>query len=494
MRRALLVLVVLGVAGRAQAFSFLSDAGGSPQSAGASAARWSAEPDPFGFGTGLHDGIAVAVESSFADDLGAATMAQLYGVSEASVVALVHDAVSNALAAWEHAGLTFDVTFNGPVVLGPSQGFEIDLFAEPVVGTLFGYADTDVRLASSRRLTNGEELPGYVIVGADVVINATRVQEGAQLLFQLGLSLQQLANALQILITHEVGHAIGLGHPNERTFYDTDTDPYNEMTIDPAAPFADLIVSSIPADTPALLLPIMWGISSGTTEIDPVFARLSDPSLAFDDIGGRDVLYPVAAAIAIGVTAKKLIVVDKLAKAGRAKTVFVAKDAAITKGTGTDVDQIGVTFHVAYADGSASGAFVVPMGAANGWSRNGTSVARFENPEAPDGVTETKVAVIKPGKLLKLIGKARGYADRSARHRRSRSGRGAHGPLRCERRRGVLPLHVVQGVRVPSDRRRHRCNAGLRAGYRTTRAPRADRTLKRGMRRDHGLSACRPPP
>lgn len=63
----------------------------------------------------------------------------------------------------------------------------------------------------------------------------------------------------------------------------------------------------------------------------------------------------VASAADIGVVPKKLVVVDKLAVAGKAKLVFVSKDTAagITKGTGTDVDMISVDFALAYANGSA---------------------------------------------------------------------------------------------------------------------------------------------
>jgi hypothetical protein len=123
---------------------------------------------------------------------------------------------------------------------------------------------------------------------------------------------------------------------------------------------------------------------------------------------------PVLAAD-VGVTPRKLVVVDKLTAATKAKVVFVAKDTAVTKGAGEDVDQISVQFDVAYGNGSAAGAFTLPAGASvdksPGWVVNKDRVAKYVNKLAPGGPTEAKVAVIKPGKVLKLVGKGLGDTD-----------------------------------------------------------------------------------
>jgi hypothetical protein len=113
----------------------------------------------------------------------------------------------------------------------------------------------------------------------------------------------------------------------------------------------------------------------------------------------------------IPVTPKKLIVVDKLTSATKAKVVFVAKDPAVTKGAGEDVEQISVQFDVAYGNGNAAGAFTVPATSVNGWVVNKSTVAKFVNKDAPGGPTEAKVAVVKPSKLLKLVGKGLGDID-----------------------------------------------------------------------------------
>lgn len=112
-----------------------------------------------------------------------------------------------------------------------------------------------------------------------------------------------------------------------------------------------------------------------------------------------------ALAATVPVTATKLIVVDKTTAVGKAKSVFVSKDAGATKGPGSNVDTIAVRLDVTYD--SASGAFIVPPGASDGtggWLVNKDAVAKFVNKEAPGGITGAKVSVIKPGKLLKLVG------------------------------------------------------------------------------------------
>ena len=118
-----------------------------------------------------------------------------------------------------------------------------------------------------------------------------------------------------------------------------------------------------------------------------------------------------AGAADLGVEPTKLIVVDKLAAAGKAKAVFVSKDGAITKGGGTDAGQIAVDFTMAYAGTSVAGAFALPAGASDGtsgWLVNKDTVAKFVNKSAPAGATQAKVAVVKPGKLLRLVAKGTG--------------------------------------------------------------------------------------
>jgi hypothetical protein len=116
----------------------------------------------------------------------------------------------------------------------------------------------------------------------------------------------------------------------------------------------------------------------------------------------------------VGVITRKLIAVDKVTAAGTAKVVYVSKDQAggITKGTGTDTATISATFGLlATSPTSASGAFEIPVGASDGtsgWVVNKATVAKYVNKPAPAGPTGAKVVVIKPGKLLKIVGKSLG--------------------------------------------------------------------------------------
>jgi hypothetical protein len=108
---------------------------------------------------------------------------------------------------------------------------------------------------------------------------------------------------------------------------------------------------------------------------------------------------------------KKLIVVDKLTAASKAKAVFVSKDQAcgITKGTSASLDTavISGSFDFGYGNGATGGSLDMPQGASNGtkgWLVNKATVAKYVNKDAPSNGS-TKVAVIKPGKLLKVVGK-----------------------------------------------------------------------------------------
>jgi hypothetical protein len=110
-----------------------------------------------------------------------------------------------------------------------------------------------------------------------------------------------------------------------------------------------------------------------------------------------------AAATDIPVGALKLIMVDKMAASGSAKTSFVIKDGAVTKGVGEDTSNIFAEMGVAYD--SNNGSFQMPMGAS--WIVNKSTVAKYVNKPAPSG-GGVKVSVIKPSLLVKMAAKSTG--------------------------------------------------------------------------------------
>lgn len=110
-----------------------------------------------------------------------------------------------------------------------------------------------------------------------------------------------------------------------------------------------------------------------------------------------------AQAVDIPITPLKLIIVDKLVASSSAKAVFVAKDADVTKGSGTDASVISSQLDISFD--AESGSFVNPSGA--NWLVNKSTVAKYVNKTAPTGGA-TKVSVIKPAKLIKNVGKSLG--------------------------------------------------------------------------------------
>jgi hypothetical protein len=107
-----------------------------------------------------------------------------------------------------------------------------------------------------------------------------------------------------------------------------------------------------------------------------------------------------AMAVDISIVPLKLIVVNKTTGA---KAVFVAKDPAVTKGAATDAADVSSQLDITGTTGP--GSFVNPEGAT--WLVNKSTVAKYVNKPAPTGGA-TKVSVLKPGKLIKNVGKSLG--------------------------------------------------------------------------------------
>lgn len=274
----LVALISLFSSSHASAFSiFTNTVGSTVQETLASAARWSSL-------SGLDDGIQVGIQSDFAVALNLAP----------GQPSLVENRVRDAFEAWENSALHFDLTNSTDVAEGTSAGFEIDLFAVRnshavfASNDFFGFADVDSNaFSNSRPLTNGQITPGYSITGVDIYLNI----DNFAFLAPLGQATQ--LDVMTRVLIHEIGHGIGLGHPNgDNPFgaqpnYDTDTDPLNEMPIDPGDPFAMLAASNF-RDPQAIMSNTPCGIPATAFCAASAFT-----SLQYDDIGGRDTLYPV---------------------------------------------------------------------------------------------------------------------------------------------------------------------------------------------------------
>lgn len=123
---------------------------------------------------------------------------------------------------------------------------------------------------------NGRTMPGKSLVSSDIVLNTRSC-------YHLDPALAgRNCNHFESLLLHEIGHTLGLDHPNEfpaRNF-DTDDDPTNPIVIDCDDPARGL--------RPARDIDPAAVMNSSLGQAEPVHVGLTN-----DDIGGRDFLYPV---------------------------------------------------------------------------------------------------------------------------------------------------------------------------------------------------------
>lgn len=168
---------------------------------------------------------------------------------------------------------------------GSTQGAEIDFFgATPEEFPLFrnsaltGYTLFYERPQASLILTNGDQLRGPigVIESADVRLN------GALCYYLDAAAAVDSCVHFPSLVLHEVSHALGIGHPEEKVHFNLDSDrmPGNEIPIDCRAPANGLIVAP-DYDGAA--------VAHGQDVQGPGRWRRG---LTWDDVAARDALYP----------------------------------------------------------------------------------------------------------------------------------------------------------------------------------------------------------
>jgi len=241
------------------------------------APRWNADPAAF---PTLADGIQVSVEPGFGAAL-AAIMPPSAAEYETALVA--------AFGAWETPEVRFDIH------LDSSADYELNVLAvtssdwpfseygpSSQYGFPSGYTMFWCDYVPSVKLTNGQVETGWVMEKVDIYVAVDQVAEFFDML--LGFQLVEESDRLtrfQNFMMHEIGHAMGFGHPDRQRWanFDTDLDPLNEMVIDPLDPASGFIVSPN-VDIQAIMAPLPYGEGFLFTELTP------------DDRGGMDVLYP----------------------------------------------------------------------------------------------------------------------------------------------------------------------------------------------------------
>jgi len=232
---------------------------------------------------GGHVSINVGVEQGFAAS---------FNVTDPDEVALLYGALEAAFRAWESPVLSFNIQLESALVVdGTFAGNQIDVLAvtsnHPAVSGGF-FASTDSSWDyGPRTLTNGSVEDGYIIERGDLWVNI-----GLVLVIRRALTQDEQLGAFQRLFMHEIGHLLGVGHPNSNnpfgveTNWDTDLDPFNPMQIDPLDPLGNLQMSPNRDDST-----VMSNRPCGDSSLD-ICDALFRTTLGYDELGARAVLYP----------------------------------------------------------------------------------------------------------------------------------------------------------------------------------------------------------
>ncbi|MFB6286043.1 MAG: hypothetical protein ABEK03_05640 [Candidatus Bipolaricaulia bacterium] len=209
----------------------------------------------------------------------------------------IHAAVGQAFTNWaaDHPRINFvDVSEQVQPRLATrdnpnSGGAEIDVFASkrfeehnPRNRDAGAYAR--VKLAqSSPRGTNGRQLPGGTITGADIVVDTRRCWYIDP---SLTGTFAETCSYFPGLMMHEIGHTLGLDHPFENPNYHSGNDPTEPIDIDCENPQQGLHI--IDGYDATAIMARGYKSTYFHRQLGQDRARLRP-----DDLGGREFLYPV---------------------------------------------------------------------------------------------------------------------------------------------------------------------------------------------------------